>query len=96
MLNRLGEHGVGICAILTAMGLILVLGSNLSDLWAAREALGKSIAQQETALKANQTVETQLEKLAAGTQKLADQGNPNAQRIVGVLKQNGITITAKQ
>lgn len=95
MLSKFGEHGVGICAILTAMGLILVLGSNLSDQWAARESLGKSIAQQEAALKANQTLEAQLEKLAAGTQKLADQGNPNAQKIVGVLKQNGITINAK-
>ena len=95
MLSKFGEHGVGICAILTAMALILVLGSNLGDLWAARAGLDKSIAQQEAALKANKTVEAQLEKLAAGTQKLADQGNPNAQRIIGVLKQNGITITAK-
>ncbi|MBS0479359.1 MAG: hypothetical protein JSR79_08680 [Proteobacteria bacterium] len=95
MVNRIGERGAAICAILTALTLTLVLGSNLRDIWAAQDGLGKSIAQQEAALKANQTVETQLEKLAAGTQKLADQGNPNAQRIVGLLKQNGITINAK-
>lgn len=95
MLNKIGEHGAGICAILTALALVLVLGSNLRDIWAAQDTLTKSIAQQETALKANQQVEAQLEKLAAGTQKLADQGNPNAQRIVGVLQQNGITINAK-
>ena len=95
MLSRLREQGAAIGVILTTVALILVLGSNLRDLWAARDGLGTSIAQQEAALKANQTVETQLEKLAAGTQKLADQGNPNAQRIVGVLKQNGITINAK-
>jgi len=95
MLSKIGAQGASICAILTAVALILVLGSNLRDLWTAQDGLGKSIAQQEAALKANQTVEAQLEKLAAGTQRLADQGNPNAQRIVGVLKQNGITINAK-
>lgn len=95
MLNKIGERGASICAILTALALVLVLGSNLRDIWAAQDNLTKSIAQQEAALKANQTVEAQLEKLAAGTQKLADQGNPNAQRIVGVLQQNGITINAK-
>lgn len=95
MLNKIGAHGVTICAILTALALILVLGSNLRDLWAAQEGFRKSIGQQETALKSNKAVEEQLEKLAAGTQRLADQGNPNAQRIIGVLKQNGITINAK-
>lgn len=95
MLNKIGLNGTAICAALTAVALILVLGSNLRDMWMAQDGLNKSIAQQEAVLKANQTVEAQLEKLASGTQKLADQGNPNAQRIVGVLKQNGITISAK-
>lgn len=96
MLNRIGERGASICAILTALTLILVLGSNLRDVWAAQDGLKTSIAQQDAALKANRTVEVQLEKLAAGTQRLADQGNPNAQKIVAVLQQNGITISAKQ
>ena len=95
MLNKLGHQGTTVCVAMMAAALILVLGSNVRDLWAARDGLAKSIAQQAAALKANQTVEAQLEKLAAGTQRLADRGNPNAQRIVGLLKQNGITINAK-
>lgn len=91
----LAREGVGIAAILIAVALILVLGSNLRDLWTAQTNLEQSIAQQEQALRGNARVEAQLEKLAAGTKSLADQGNPNAQKIVALLNQNGIKIGSK-
>ncbi|MBY0519168.1 MAG: hypothetical protein K2P79_01945 [Sphingomonas sp.] len=94
--HMLANDGASIAAILIAIALILVLGSNLRDLWTAQTALEKSIAQQEMALRNNGKVEAQLDKLASGTQSLAEQGNPNAQRIIGVLDQNGIKISPKK
>lgn len=94
--HTLANEGTSIAVILIAVTLILVLGSNLRDLWAAQAALRASITQQETALRNNVRIEAQLEKLASGTQELAGRGNPNAQRIVAVLKQNGITINPKR
>ena len=94
--QTLSREGASIAAILIAVALILVLGSNLRDLWTAQGALEKSIAQQEGALHDNLKVEAQLEKLASGTQTLAEQGNANAQRIVGLLDQNGIKISNKK
>lgn len=94
--HLLANDGASIAAILIAIALILVLGSNLRDLWTAQAALEKSIAQQEMALRNNGKVEAQLDKLASGTQSLAEQGNPNAQRIIGLLDQNGIKISPKK
>lgn len=94
--SSLANEGAGIAAILIGVALILVLGSNLRDMWTAQANLEKSIAQQELALRSNVKVEAQLEKLASGTQALAELGNPNAQRIVALLDQNGIKISTKK
>ncbi len=80
---------------LLAATLIVLLVSNLFETFAARGVLQKALQQQETALDTGTKIEGQLNKLAAGTQRLASSGNANAQRIVTVLKQNGINIKAQ-
>ena len=95
-LRMFAEDGASISAILIAIALILVLGSNLRDLMRSQGELEKTIALQEVAIRNNTKVETQLDKLANGTQSLADRGNPNAQRIVALLVQNGVVINKKK
>lgn len=82
--------------VLTALAIVLVLGSNLIDLRDSQVALQKALDQQQTALANNANVEAQLEALATGTQALAAGGNANAQRIVDTLKQNGISINTRR
>ncbi len=95
-LSTFADAGATIAVVLIAIALILVLGSNLRDLMRSQDDLQKSIAQQETAIRTSAKVEAQVEKLANGTQSLADQGNPNARRIIALLNQNGIRINRKK
>lgn len=87
---HLGE----LATAMTALSFILVLGSNLIDLQASQSALQTSLDQHKTAVANSAKVEAQLEALASGTRELAAGGNPNAQRIVETLKQNGVSINA--
>jgi len=47
---------------------------------------------QEQALQQAQRARQTLDVLAAETQKLADAGNPNAQRVIDGLRKRGITV----
>jgi hypothetical protein len=79
-------------ANLLAVALIILLGSNLIDLFQARNNVQKAILQQEDVLARGSKIEGQLNTLASGTKRLATSGNANAQRIVAVLNQNGVNI----
>lgn len=76
---------------LTAAALCVLLVSNILNLNAARGGFNQAL-QQQIMIERSQKIETQLEALATGTQALAASGNPNAQKIVGILQQNGINI----
>lgn len=80
--------------ICTAAAVVIVLSSNLVDIGRFHDALGKTREQQQISLQAAAKVEIQLDALAKGTKALADNGNPNARAILGVLRQNGIQINA--
>ncbi|MBV8593381.1 MAG: hypothetical protein JOZ27_03655 [Caulobacteraceae bacterium] len=77
---------------LTALALCLVLGSNFADIVAAHSELEQLTAKQKITLASSGKFETQLNGIGHGLQVLANQGNPNAQRIVGVLRQNGVNV----
>ena len=51
---------------------------------------------QETVYKNAQKMRAQLDVLASGTSKLAQEGNTNAQKIVSALAQRGITINSNE
>lgn len=78
----------------TATAVVLLLGSNLVDIGRFHDALTKAQTQQEANLATVTRAEAQLDSLAKGTQALAEAGNPNAQAILGVLRQNGVQINA--
>ena len=59
-----------------------------------REDLQLMHASQDRALEEAKRVRAQLETLAGGTARLADQGNPNARALVEKLKTQGIGLKA--
>lgn len=59
-----------------------------------REDLQALHAAQERGLEEVKKVRTQLDALAGGTARLADQGNPNARALVEKLKAQGISLKA--
>ena len=59
-----------------------------------REDLQLMHASQDRALEEAKKVRAQLEALAGGTARLADQGNPNARALVEKLKTQGIGLKA--
>jgi hypothetical protein len=59
-----------------------------------REDLQLLHASQDRALEEVKKVRAQLEALAGGTARLADQGNPNARALVEKLKAQGIGLKA--
>jgi hypothetical protein len=81
-----------IAVVLTAGALCLVLVSNLTDAARGKTELNTLIGRQEETLKTTAKAEGQLNALARGVQELAASGNPNAQKIVGVLLANGVHI----
>ncbi len=77
---------------LVAAALSVVLISNIIDQRRVNGELEKALSAQQMTLEGNKKVEVQLDGLAKGLQKLAQGGNPNAQRIVETLRQNGVNI----
>ena len=61
-------------------------------LYQERASLASLRSNQETTLKNAEKMRSQLDALAAGTQKLASAGDKNAQCVVNALQQRGITI----
>lgn len=77
--------------ILTAT-LVLWFGFQTSQLLAERTSL-RGLEQNQVPIHDNaQRMRAQLDAIAAGTQRLADSGNPNAKLIVEELRRRGITI----
>lgn len=85
-----------LATMLTALALCIVLISVAIDLNSAHANLQKSVETQKTALANAKKVETQLDALAKGVNKLAQGGNANARQIITVLQQNGVNIKAGQ
>ena len=59
-----------------------------------RNHLSQLQANQESALQDAARVKAQIESIAAETAKLAEQGNPNAQRIAAEFKKRGFKVNA--
>lgn len=92
--SRLSPSSASIGVLCTAAAVVLVLGSNLVDIGRFHDAMTKTQVQQQVNLESASRAENQLDALAKGTKALADGGNPNAQAILGVLRQNGVQINA--
>jgi len=81
---------------LIAFILFIMLAFQSSQILRERDALHDARVNQEKTLEQAQKVQAQLDALAIGTKKLADQGNKNAKVIVDRMKRLGITIGSSQ
>jgi len=82
--------------LITLIALILWFGFQTYHLAQERKNLSVLAANQETMHRNAQKMRAQLDGLASGTSKLAQQGNPNAQQIVTALASRGITINSSE
>lgn len=78
--------------LLLAIAVLVWFGFQTIQLVQERSALATLNGSQEATYRNAQKMRGQLDALAAGTQKLANAGNRNAQSVVGALQQRGITI----
>jgi hypothetical protein len=78
--------------LLVIAGLVIWSAFQTTQLVNERQALKAVHANQEQVVANAKKMRAQLDALAAGTKRLADQGNPNAQLIVQQLAKNGISI----
>lgn len=88
------EKGYGILLplLLGLISLVLWFGFQTSQLLKERDNLQTLSANQETLYGNAQKLRLQLDALAAGTARLAQQGNANAQKLVAALQAQGVTI----
>ncbi len=70
----------------------IMLAFQTSQLLRERDALHFAKAQQDKPLEESQKVQAQVNALAVGTKKLADQGNKGAAAIIDRMKQAGVTV----
>jgi hypothetical protein len=78
--------------LLLLIGLLVWSGAQMSQLFSERSTLRTMLSNQATPFAASQKLRVQLDAIASGTQRLADQGNQNARLVVEELRKRGITI----
>lgn len=80
--------------LLSQLALCIVLIASVVDAIRAHSQLSTALAQQRPNEELIAKIDSQLDALARGTQRLAQQGNPNASKIVATLEQSGVHINA--
>ena len=82
--------------LIALIALSIWFGFQTYQLIRERNSLSVVAVNQETQYKNSQKMRAQLDSLASGAAKLAQQGNSNAQQIVSALAQRGITINSNE
>lgn len=90
--SRRGAGGVFLPFLLVTVALLVWFVFQTAQLIAERSQVDALHANQAQVFQNAQRMRRQLDALAAGTQRLADGGNANAQAITAALRQRGITI----
>ena len=85
-------YGIVLPILLGLLTLVLWFGFQTSQLLKERDNLDALSANQQAIYGNAQKLRAQLDALAAGTARLAQQGNPKAQQVVNALNAKGITI----
>jgi hypothetical protein len=81
---------------LIAFVVFIMLGFQTSQILIERKALHDAKAQQVKPLDDSKKIQAQLDALAMGTKKLAEQGDKDAKAIMDQLKQMGISVGAPE
>lgn len=90
--NLSGASSVNLSLLLLIIALLAWFGFQTMQLVNERNSLKTLHSNQEQTIINSQKMRTQLDAIAAGTKRLADQGNANAQMVVQQLAKNGINI----
>ncbi|MGI4880224.1 MAG: hypothetical protein ACRYG4_22370 [Janthinobacterium lividum] len=85
-------RSTGLGTPFTAAAVVIILASNFVQLQQGHTELETVLANQANSFADGAKVDRQLDALAKGTQQLAQAGDPNAQRIVAILRAKGINI----
>lgn len=86
------RRGVMLPMLLGLLALVLWFGFQTTQLIQERGAIDTRKANQEKIYANAQKMRAQLDAIAAGTSRLAQQGNTHAQQIVMALRARGISI----
>lgn len=78
--------------LLLLIGLLIWSGAQMLQLFSEYSTLKTLLGNQAAPYAASQKLRIQLDAVASGTQRLADQGNQNARLVVDELRKRGITI----
>lgn len=78
--------------LLLVIGLLIWAGAQMAQLLTEHSTLKTLLSNQAQPFAASQKLRVQLDAVAAGTQRLSDQGNQNARLVVEELRKRGITI----
>lgn len=78
--------------LLTQLALAVLLVNEIVQLSSANGKLSAALVGQKANDETVRRIDTQLDALARGTQRLAQAGNPQAAKIVDQLAQNGVRI----
>lgn len=78
--------------LVLSTALLAWFGFQSNELYQERNRLQIAKTAQEETFTKSQKMRSQLDVIAAGTQKLADSGNTGAQTVVNAMKARGITI----
>ncbi len=90
--NSSGASSVNLSLLFLIIALLMWFGFQTIQLVNERNSLKSLDGNQEQTMINSQKMRTQLDAIAAGTKRLADQGNANAQLVVQQLAKNGINI----
>jgi len=88
------RHGVMLPMLLGLLTLVLWFGFQTYQLIQERGAINTRKANQEKIYANAQKMRAQLDAIATGTARLAQQGNAHAQQVVTALRARGITINS--
>ncbi|MFY9287683.1 MAG: hypothetical protein WAO98_04185 [Alphaproteobacteria bacterium] len=88
---------ISVTQVLVPVGIVsfvlfIMLSFQMSQILRDRQNLQAAHMNQSKAFEEAQKVQTQLDALAVGTQKLAGKGNKNAKAIIDRMKKLGITV----
>jgi cell division protein FtsB len=86
------SHSPFLPLALLTVAVVAWFGYQTVQLVGERSAQKKTLQDQEQVVQNAGKMRAQLDALAAETQRLADQGNPNAKLLVEELRRRGITI----
>lgn len=82
--------------LLGLVALCILVGANLTQVVATRTSLQQVLKQQKEGEPTIAKVDSQLDALASGTQRLAVAGNANAAKIITSLAENGIQVKSSR